>query len=210
MKYALIVFGLCFGLSGCAAHRLGVPEQRQSYVHEQLPFAVSEAMAKDAMARLAVLYPPGRTALYLQKPVLSPEQVKRARERLAGEKAARLVQAQTPVSAPAKGRKGKGSKSQSGQPAESPIAQLAVPEPRLFIDAFESELRQAGFRIVSAADGESPRVSWTIDRLATEPHEPEFWYLRLQVADRQVRRIVSRVYDGRGVARAGFAEGRME
>lgn len=204
MKY-LIVFVLCFSLAGCAAHRQRMPET-PSYVDEHLPFATSEAMAGDAVQRLAKLYPPGRTAVYLQKPVLTPDQLRKARERIAGEKASRLTS--PPAPAPARNKKKSKSKKKETKPA-SEIASVVLPEPRLFTDAFEGLLRQAGFRIVSVA-GEGPGISWIIDRLAADPHEPETWYLRMVVADRNDWRLISRVYDSQGMPQGGFAEGRVE
>ncbi len=206
MKYALIILVLCFSLAGCATHRQRMPEQTPSYVDEHLPFTTSEAMANDAVKRLAELYPPGRTAVYLQKPVLTPDQLRKAQERIAGEKALRLTPPPAPEPARSK-KKSKGRKKEAAPASET--APVVLPEPRLFTEAVEGLLRQAGFRIVSVA-GEGPWVSWTIDQLISEPHEPSAWYLRLVVIDKSNRRIVSRVYDSQGHALGGFAEGVLE
>lgn len=168
MKQILFILGLCVLLSGCSGlqHRR-VPES-SSYEHEKVPLAVSEVMAKEAAERLARLYPPGRTALFLNKPAARAE---------------------------------------SRRPEKSIYA---APAPRDFTSAFESSLRQYGFRIVSAPGNQGARVSWTIDRLATEPHAPESWYLRLVISDSEAQRLLSRVYDGAGVATGGLAEGVLE
>ena len=44
----------------------------------------------------------------------------------------------------------------------------------------------------------------------TEPHAPESWYLRLVISDSEAQRLLSRVYDGAGVATGGLAEGVLE
>lgn len=210
MRWAWIVFVLLV-FSGCASHQR-LPALHTAYTHEKVPFAASEAMAAEAAGRLARLYPPGRTALQLQKPVLSPEQAKAARERIEAEKAARLERLSAPASPPAKkGKKVRKGKKDAPLPEET--APVALPEPRLFTDAFESALRQAGFRIVTELAGVNTpwvSVSWTIDQLANEPHEPESWYMRLMITDRTSRRIISRVYDSQGLAQGGLAEGTFE
>ena len=68
MKRAILLFPslallLCF-LSGCG---LTMRYSGQSY-SAALPEAAAERIALDAAARMALLYPPGHTALYLHRP----------------------------------------------------------------------------------------------------------------------------------------------
>lgn len=195
MKQILFILGLCVLLSGCSGlqhHR--VPES-SSYEHEKVPLAVSEVMAKEAAERLARLYPPGRTALFLNKPAARAESRRPEKSIYA-------------APAPRSGATGK-KELQARQPPASGLVP-AQPAPRDFTSAFESSLRQYGFRIVSAPGNQGARVSWTIDRLATEPHAPESWYLRLVISDSEAQRLLSRVYDSAGVATGGLAEGVLE
>ena len=67
MKRAILFPSLAFllcCLSGCG---LGVRNSGQSY-SGPLPDAAAERIALDAASRLALLYPPGHTALYLHRP----------------------------------------------------------------------------------------------------------------------------------------------
>ncbi len=145
-----VALALALILPGCSGVRSG------SSFTGPLPGSAVAGISRDASERLAELYPPGHTVLYLTYPAED--------------------------------------KRQAGTTA--------------FGELFENSLRSKGFRIAPSA-GSSPQVSWTVDALGdTDP--PSSWYMRLQVADKDGIRTVSRVYNSQGIPRGGFAEGRIE